>query len=167
MVLVNWFYDQLVLLERFHHAIFSIYLGVITCIYIYIRIYGGARDLYYEERSNDFSDISGKIADIAIDSSIKNILRLLSYIAFIPIKRKKRIVVRQTRIPIQVKTTKTEQFVEEVHHKNWFVETSDRYIIYIYIYMHAYRYILVFVTIYQRILPILPSRLYTSIDLAV
>jgi len=49
---------------------------------------GWVRDLCYEERSNDFPDISGKGADRAIDSSIRNILRLLSYIAFIPIKRK-------------------------------------------------------------------------------
>jgi len=87
---------------------------------------GWVRDLYYEKRSNGFSDILGRGVDRTIDSSIKNILRLLSYIAFVPIIRKKQIVVRQTRIPIQAKTTKTEQFVEEVHHKNWFVETSNR-----------------------------------------
>jgi len=39
---------------------------------------------------------------------------------------------RQTRIPIPgKKTTKTEQFVEEVHHKNRFVVTPNR-CIYIY-----------------------------------
>lgn len=52
-----------------------------------------------------------------------------------PIKNKKtQTILRQTRIPIPNDTTKTKQFVDEVHHKNWFVETLDcsLYIVYIY-----------------------------------
>jgi len=47
-----------------------------------------------------------------------------------PIKNKKQTVLRQTRIPIVDDSMILQrQFVTEVHHKNWFVETLARYTI--------------------------------------